>query len=105
MGGDTSSAVGGGPDVLRAIYGLGNARGQLKAVAGDGLVVYTSWDKNGKQSAGTVHNFGAASTRPKSVHYDDQAPLFAAEKFRPVALTREAVLAAPHTRLWLPLAR
>jgi acyl-homoserine-lactone acylase len=101
--GDTNVALGGGPDVLRAIYGLANERGQLKAVAGDGLVVYASWDKNGKQSAGTVHNFGAASTRPKSVHYDDQAPLFASEKFRPVALTREAVLAAPHKRMILPL--
>ncbi len=103
--GTTNIALGGGPDVLRAIYGLPTESGQLKAVAGDGLVVYTSWDKNGKQSAGTVHNFGAASTRPKSPHYDDQAPLFAAEEFRPVALTREAVLAAPHTSTLLPLHR
>ena len=103
--GDVNIALGGGPDVLRAIYGLANERGQLKAVAGDGLVVYTSWDKNGKQSAGTVHNFGAASTRPKSVHYADQTSLFAQEKFRPVALTREAVLAAPHTISRLPFQR
>jgi hypothetical protein len=24
--------------------------GELKAVAGDGLVVYTAWDKDGKQT-------------------------------------------------------
>jgi len=100
--GKTDLPLGGGPDVLRAIYGLPEKDGRLKAVAGDGLVVYTTWDKNGKQSAGMVHNFGAASSRPASPHYDDQAPLFAAEQFRPVALTREDVLQTPHTITRLP---
>ena len=101
--GETNIALGGGPDVLRAIYGLAEPNGQLKAVAGDGLVVYTAWDKDGKQSGGTVHNFGAASTRPNSPHYADQAPLYAAEKFRPVALTRDDVLKDKHSITLLPL--
>ncbi|MGB1406688.1 MAG: penicillin acylase family protein, partial [Parvibaculales bacterium] len=101
--GKTDLPLGGGPDVLRAIYGLPEEDGRLKAVAGDGLVVYTAWDKNGKQSAGMVHNFGAASTRPASPHYDDQAPLYAAEQFRPVALTREDLLQTPHSITRLPL--
>lgn len=101
--GDTNIALGGGPDVLRAIYGLAEDDGQLKAVAGDGLVVYTAWDKNGKQIGGTVHNFGAASTRPKSPHYADQVPLFAAEQFRPVAMTRDDVMRGKHTMTRLPL--
>ena len=105
MRGDTNIALGGGPDVLRAIYGLAEENGQLKAVAGDGLVVYTAWDKNGKQTGGMVHNFGAASTRPNSPHYADQAPLFAEEKFRPVALTRAAVLRGRHSITKLPAAR
>ena len=101
--GKTDLPLGGGPDVLRAIYGLPEEDGRLKAVAGDGLVVYTAWDKNGKQSAGMVHNFGAASTRPASPHYDDQAPLYAAEQFRYVALTREDLLQTPHSITRLPL--
>ena len=101
--GDTNIALGGGPDVLRAIYGIAEDDGQLKAVAGDGLVVYTAWDKSGKQTGGTVHNFGAASTRPASPHYDDQAPLYAAEQFRPVALTRADVLRGKHSITKLPL--
>lgn len=101
--GKTNIALGGGPDVLRAIYGLPEENGQLKAVAGDGLVVYVAWDRNGKQTGGTVHNFGAASTRPKSPHYDDQAPLYAAEQFRPVALTRDDVLRGKHSIKRLPL--
>jgi penicillin amidase/acyl-homoserine-lactone acylase len=103
--GKTDLPLGGGPDTLRAIYGLPEADGRLKAVAGDGLVVYTAWDKTGKQSGGTVHNFGAASTRPASPHYDDQAPLYAAERFRPVALTRQELLAAPHKIVRLPAKR
>jgi penicillin amidase/acyl-homoserine-lactone acylase len=103
--GKTHLPLGGGPDTLRAIYGLPEADGRLKAVAGDGLVVYTAWDKTGKQSGGTVHNFGAASTRPASPHYDDQAPLYAAERFRPVALTRQELLAAPHKIVRLPAKR
>ena len=94
--------LGGGPDVLRAIYGLAEDNGQLKAVAGDGLVVYTAWDRNGKQSAGMVHNFGAASTRPNSPHYADQAPLYAAEKFRPIALSRDELLNSQHSITKLP---
>ena len=101
--GDTDLPLGGGPDVLRAIYGLPETDGRLKAVAGDGLVVYAAWDKNGKQSGGIVHNFGAASTRPTSPHYDDQAPLYAAEQFRPVALNRAALLQTPHSITRLPL--
>ena len=100
--GKTDLPLGGGPDVLRAIYGLPEEDGRLKAVAGDGLVVYTAWDKNGKQSGGMVHNFGAASTRPASPHYDDQAPLYAAEQFRPVALTRQDLLQTPHSVMRLP---
>ena len=101
--GDTNIALGGGPDTLRAIYGMAEANGQLKAVAGDGLVVYAAWDKDGKQTGGMVHNFGAASTRPNSPHFDDQAPLYAAERFRPVALTRDDLLRGKHSIKRLPL--
>ncbi len=103
MRGKVDIPLGGGPDVLRAIYGLPEKDGRLKAVAGDGLVVYTAWDKNGKQSAGMVHNFGAAGTRPNSPHYADQAPLYAAEKFRPVALSRDEVTKSQHSITKLPL--
>ncbi len=101
--GDADLPLGGGPDVLRAIYALPEKDGRLKAVAGDGLVVYTAWDKNGKQSAAMVHNFGAASTRSHSPHYADQAPLYAAEQLRPIALTREELMKGPHGKTRLPL--
>jgi acyl-homoserine-lactone acylase len=97
--------LGGGPDTLRAIYALPDTDGRLKALAGDGLIVYAQWDKNGDLSAGSIHNFGAASTRPNSPHYSDQAEAFAEERLRPVALTREAVMAGQHTIERLPKPR
>ncbi len=94
--------LGGGPDVMRAVYALSMDDGRLNAVAGDGLTIVVHWDENGEQSAEIIHNYGAASTRPDSLHYSDQAPLFAAEKMRPIALTRKDVLSKPHKVLHLP---
>ena len=100
--GDLDLPLGGGPDTLRAIYALPDDDGRLRAVAGDGLVIYVAWDANGKQSAETIHNFGAASSRPKSPHYADQSPLYAAEQMRPVALTRDDVVSKPHRITLVP---
>ncbi len=103
--GDVDLALGGGPDTLRAIYALPDADGRLRAVAGDGLIIHVAWDSEGEQSAEMIHNFGAASSRPKSRHYADQAPLYAAEQMRPVALTRNEVVSGPHRITLLPHAK
>ena len=100
--GDLDLALGGGPDTLRAIYALPDADGRLRAVAGDGLVIHVAWDAKGRQSAEMIHNFGAAASRPKSPHYADQAPLYAAEQMRPVALTRDEVVSGPHRITMMP---
>jgi acyl-homoserine lactone acylase PvdQ len=103
--GDVDLALGGGPDTLRAIYALPDADGRLRAVAGDGLIIHVAWDGEGVQSAEMIHNFGAAASRPKSRHYADQAPLYAAEQMRPVALTRNEVVSGPHRITLLPHAK
>ena len=36
-----------------------------------------------------IQPFGAATARPDSPHYADQAPLFAAHRFKPVLFWRE----------------
>lgn len=72
--GDLNLAVGGGPDTLRAIYGLDlNDDGYLTNVAGDGLYYLLSWDANGQQKIRGVHQFGSATLDTTSPHYDDQA--------------------------------
>lgn len=81
--------IGGGPDVLRAIYGREQTGdGRLTAVAGDGLMIFAEWDAQGTPRLRTRHNFGSASTRPESPHYADQAQAFAKETLRPVTWSR-----------------
>ena len=89
--------IAGGPDVLRAIYGREQTNdGRLTAVAGDGLMIFAEWAADGTPRLRTRHNFGSASTRPKSPHYADQAEAFAGETLRTVTWDR-AVLEAQAT--------
>ena len=74
--------VQGGPDVLRAIYSPRSKNGILKAVAGDGLYAYVSWDKLGKQQSFSIHQFGSSSTVEDSPHYHDQMELFVNEELK-----------------------
>ena len=89
--GDLNLPVGGGPDTLRAIYGMGMEEdGYLTNVAGDGLYYMLSWDAKGQQKVRGIHQFGAATLDEDSPHYADQAqdyvdevlhdPLFDADK-------------------------
>lgn len=90
--GEVSLPVSGGPDVLRAIYPseIGED-GILKANAGDTWIAIVEWDADGNQTADVIHQYGAATLDETSPHYADQAPIFAAEEWRPALLTREDV--------------
>ena len=74
-------AISGGPDILRAIYGIPYKSNKLKAVAGDGLVIFVKWDKNGNQTTKSIHQYGNSEDE-KSPHYDDQMELFTQERFK-----------------------
>jgi acyl-homoserine-lactone acylase len=81
--GDADLPLTGGPDALRAIYWsipLGNV---FIGDAGDSYIMEVGWDADGRVSSRSIHQFGAASTRPDSRHYADQAPLFARMEMKP----------------------
>jgi penicillin amidase/acyl-homoserine-lactone acylase len=83
--GATDVATSGGPDVLHAIYGrLEN--GRLIANEGDCYILVATWDKDGKVSSQSIHQFGSATLDEKSQHYADQLPLFVDCKLKPVWL-------------------
>lgn len=91
--------IAGGPDVLRAIYGREQTSdGRLTAVGGDGLMIFAEWAADGTPRLRTRHNFGSASTRPRSPHYADQAEAFAAETLRTVSWDRAALEAQATAR-------
>ena len=80
----------GGPDVLRAASTWDEADdGRLVVKHGDSFIMFMTWDKAGRVSSESVQPYGAATTRPRSPHYADQAPLFVAHKTKPVLFWRE----------------
>ena len=91
--GQTDLPLQGGPATLRAIYGGKLAEdGTINAVAGDTYILYADWGPDGSVSIDTIHNYGSATLDQASPHYDDQAPLFAAEQMKTPALDLEDLL-------------
>ena len=82
-------AIDGAPDVFRAVYGAPQRDGTLTAGGGDTLIMFVTWDKNGKLSSESIHQFGSATIDKDSPHYADQTPLFVAMKAKPVLFTED----------------
>jgi penicillin amidase/acyl-homoserine-lactone acylase len=83
--GSVDVGIGGGPDVLHAVYGkVDEATGRLTGQAGDTLVLLVRWDKAGAVHSEVMHQFGSATSLESSVHYNDQVAAFARRELRPV---------------------
>jgi len=82
--GEVDLGVGGGPDVLHAIYGRQSEDGHLVGYVGDSYVMLITWDDAGNVSSRSIHQYGSATLDENSPHYADQAPLFAARQLKPV---------------------
>ncbi|HHC08155.1 MAG TPA: acylase [Actinobacteria bacterium] len=92
----------GGPDLLRAIYGVRDgATGTLVGIAGDTYTLFVDWGPDGETTMRSIHHYGAAAGRPGDPHHADQAPLFAAHRTKPVTLD-EAELRADAVRVYAP---
>jgi acyl-homoserine-lactone acylase len=75
----------GGPDVLRAAANWDLAPdGRLSVKHGDSFVMFMAWDRAGRVRSESIVPFGAATTRPQSPHYADQAPLYVQHRLKPV---------------------
>ncbi|HSM95249.1 MAG TPA: acylase [Rhizomicrobium sp.] len=81
--------IDGGPDVYRAVYGVPQDDGTLTAVDGDTFIMFVTWDRNGRLSSESIHQFGSATLDKASKHYDDQVRMFVAMKTKPVLFTRD----------------
>lgn len=81
--------IDGGPDTYRAVYGAPQPDGTLTAQAGDTFIMFVQWDKHGKLSSESAHQFGSATLDATSPHYADQSPLFVEMKTKPVLFEAE----------------
>jgi penicillin amidase/acyl-homoserine-lactone acylase len=86
--GTLNLAIDGGPDIFRGVYGERQPDGTLTAAAGDTLVMFVTWDKAGKLTSESIHQFGSATLDRNSPHYADQAPMFVAMKTKAVLFTQ-----------------
>jgi penicillin amidase/acyl-homoserine-lactone acylase len=90
---DKSWPLSGAPDVLRAVYGeFDEEAGYQRATAGDSYIMFVEWTPEGKVSSRSIHNFGSATKDETSIHYADQAPIFAAEKDRKLPLDMDSLM-------------
>ena len=87
--GNVDLPIDGGPDTFRAVYGQPQKDGTLTADAGDTLIMFVAWDKAGKLSSESIHQFGSATLDARSPHYADQTPMFVAMKTKPVYFTED----------------
>ena len=90
--GDNNLGLGGGPDIMHSIYGNLKNNGELEAFAGDSYILFVSWDKNGKVSSKSVHQYGTATTKEGSPHYSDQSFLFANRQLKDVWFEEEEII-------------
>jgi acyl-homoserine-lactone acylase len=82
--GSADLELGGGPDVLNAIYGKLQPDGRFKGFEGDSYIMLVRWDAQGQVYAYSIHQYGSATLDPTSPHYADQAYLFAQRQLKPV---------------------
>ncbi|WP_419320666.1 acylase [Caulobacter sp. ErkDOM-E] len=79
--------IDGAADTYRSVWGIPQKDGTTTADGGDTFIMFVTWDRNGKLSSDSIHQFGSATLDTGSKHYADQTPLFVAMKTRPVLFT------------------
>jgi penicillin amidase/acyl-homoserine-lactone acylase len=81
--GEVDLGLGGGPDVLHAVYGGEPEDGRVTGKGGDCYVLLVEWGEEGVRSR-SIHQYGSATLDEDSPHYADQAPLFVRRQLKPV---------------------
>lgn len=108
--GNLQLGMGGGPDLLRCIYGEWNGQ-YLSAIAGDCYVLLVTWEPDGSVRSRSIHQYGSATENPDHPCYDDQASLFANGEMKPTFLNEEELLSnskvryQPGENVWNTLSR
>ncbi len=90
----------GGNDTLRAstLWDV-DEDGRYRVRHGDSFLMFVRWDRQGRVRSRAIQPFGAATNRPDSPHYVDQAPLFVRHQLREV-LFEPAALMATRPRMY-----
>ncbi|MGH7492578.1 MAG: acylase [bacterium] len=99
--GGVDLGMGGGPDVLHAVYGKPDGKGHLIGYVGDSYILLVRWDAHGRVSSQSIHQYGSATEDEKSPHYADQSAWFVRRELKPVWM-EEADIRAHLSREYRP---
>jgi penicillin amidase/acyl-homoserine-lactone acylase len=99
--GELDLPANGGPDVLRALEDFELEDGVYAVNSGDSLVMFVEWDREGRETIETIHQYGSATLDAQSPHYADQVPRFLQERTKTVPMN-EAALRAQAERVYRP---
>ena len=98
--GDVDLPLDGGSDTLRAstLWNVDDD-GRLSVRHGDSFLMFVEWEPGKRVRSESIQPFGAATTRPESPHFADQAALFVRHELKPVHFWRvDALKNAANTR-------
>ena len=98
--GDVDLPLDGGSDTLRAstLWNIDDD-GRLSVRHGDSFIQWVEWEAGRPVTSRSIQPFGAATTRPDSPHFSDQATLFVQHRLKPVHFWRKDVLANAVSRI------
>lgn len=82
--------LGGGPDVLAAMYSVEQPDGTFKGIAGESYIELVRFGPEGVEIE-TIHAYGS-SENPESPHYTDQMERFVRQELKTMSLDRAEVL-------------
>jgi len=88
--GDKDWPLGGFPDLLAPEWTAPYKDGKLKAIGGDGLVIFVRFPKTGLPKIESMNMYGA-SARPGNKHFDDQVEMYLQQKTKPMTLDKGEV--------------
>ena len=98
--GDVNLPLGGGPDVLAAMYWKDMEDGHYKGIAGESYIMLAQFDSAGT-TLETINAYGS-SAEPGSPHYTDQMELYVRRKLKPMSLDIDKAFAEADT-IYRPL--
>lgn len=88
--GDKDWAIGGGPDVLAAMYAKEWKKGRRRGFLGDSYIQLIRFTEEGVKIEST--NCYGSSNHADSPHYDDQVPLYLNQQLKTMTLDKETIL-------------
>ena len=104
--GDVDLPLDGGSDTLRASTTWDvDEDGRLAVKHGDSFIQWVEWLDGERVSSRSIQPFGAATTRPDSPHYADQATLFVQHRLKPVHFWRDDAITYAASRKTVSSAR